>query len=150
MIWFLLLGMAAGVAIGYLVALVRYKKSAPEAQKAQLQLIMEQDRTASLEKDLTRVNELLQEERAKTEKLNTEKATLSANFLNLQEKLDTQKKEVSELQNKFSLEFKNLANEIFEEKSKKFTDQNKNNLGEILTPLKERIEKFEQHWLKHH
>ena len=144
MIWFLLLGMAAGVAIGYLVALVRYKKSAPEAQKAQLQLIMEQDRTASLEKDLTRVNELLQEERAKTEKLNTEKATLSANFLNLQEKLDTQKKEVSELQNKFSLEFKNLANEIFEEKSKKFTDQNKNNLGEILTPLKERIEKFEQ------
>ena len=49
MIWFLLLGMAAGVAIGYLVALVRYKKSAPEAQKAQLQLIMEQDRTALLE-----------------------------------------------------------------------------------------------------
>ncbi len=144
MIWFLLMGIAAGAAIGYLIALVRHKKSAPEVQKAQLQLIMEQDHTAALEKNLTRVNELLQEERAKADKLNTEKATLSANFSNLKEKLETQKKEVSELQNKFSLEFKNLANEIFEEKSKKFTDQNKNNLGEILTPLKERIQKFEQ------
>ena len=144
MIWFLLIGIAAGAAIGYLIALVRNKKSAPEVQKAQLQLIMEQDHTAALEKNLTRVNELLQEERAKADKLNTEKATLSAYFSNLKEKLETQKKEVSELQNKFSLEFKNLANEIFEEKSKKFTDQNKNNLGEILTPLKERIQKFEQ------
>ncbi|MAJ50400.1 MAG: DNA recombination protein RmuC [Flammeovirgaceae bacterium] len=144
MILLLLFGMAAGVTIGYLFALVRYKKSAPDEQKAQLQLNMEQDRTVSLEKNLKKIDQLLKEEHAKTEKLNTENATLSANLLNLQEKLDTQKKEVSELQNKFSLEFKNLANEIFEEKSKKFTDQNKNNLGEILTPLKERIQKFEQ------
>jgi len=95
MIWFLLMGIAAGAAIGYLVALVRYKKPAPEVQKAQLQLIMEQDRTALLEKDLTRVNELLQEERAKADKLNTEKATLSANFSNLKEKLETQKKQIN-------------------------------------------------------
>ena len=37
-----------------------------------------------------------------------------------------------------------LANEIFEEKSKKFTDQNRANLSELLNPLKERIVEFEK------
>ena len=144
MILLLLFGMGAGVAIGYLTASLRYNKSTPDEQKAQLQLKMTLAQTVSLEKNLRELDQLLKNERTKTEKLNTENATLSANFLNLQKKLDTEKKELGELQNKFSLEFKNLANEIFEEKSKKFTDQNKNNLGEILTPLKERIQKFEQ------
>ena len=143
-ILFLIFGMGAGVAIGYLTALLRYNKSTPDGQKAQLQLKMALAQTVSLEKNLKELDQLLKDERTKTEKLNTENATLSANFLNLQKKLDTEKKELDQLQNKFSLEFKNLANEIFEEKSKKFTDQNKNNLGEILTPLKERIQKFEQ------
>lgn len=40
--------------------------------------------------------------------------------------------------------FENLANRIFEEKSKKFTDQNKSNLSNLLGPLKERIITFEQ------
>ena len=140
----LLFGMGAGVAIGYLTALLRYNKSTPDEQKAQLQLKMALAQTVSLEKNLKELDQLLKNERTKTEKLNTENATLSANFLNLQKKLDTEKKELGELQNKFSLEFKNLANEIFEEKSKKFTAQNKDNLGEILIPLKERIQKFEQ------
>ena len=140
----LLFGIGAGVAIGYLIALVRYKNSTPDEQKAQLQHKMELAQTVLLEKNLKELDHLLKIERTKTEKLNTENATLSANFLNLQKKLDTEKKELGELHNKFSLEFKNLANDIFEEKSKRFTDQNKNNLGEILTPLKERIQKFEQ------
>jgi DNA recombination protein RmuC len=37
-----------------------------------------------------------------------------------------------------------LANKILDEKSQKFTDQNKNNLDIILNPLKERIKEFEK------
>ena len=48
------------------------------------------------------------------------------------------------LQDKFQIQFKNLANEILEEKTKKFTDQNKINLSEILNPLKEKITEFEK------
>ncbi|MCF6360953.1 MAG: DNA recombination protein RmuC [Cyclobacteriaceae bacterium] len=40
--------------------------------------------------------------------------------------------------------FENLANKILEDKSKKFTDQNKANLSDLLNPLKERINSFEQ------
>ena len=45
---------------------------------------------------------------------------------------------------KLQIQFKNLANDILDEKTKKFTDQNKTNLSDILNPLKERIEKFEE------
>src|SRR5688572_18506365 len=39
-------------------------------------------------------------------------------------------------------EFKNLANEILEDKSKKFTEQNKLNLDALLTPLGKQIQEF--------
>jgi len=49
------------------------------------------------------------------------------------------KKEIEEMQTKFSDAFENLANKIFEEKSSKFTEKNRVNLDEILKPLKEKI-----------
>ncbi len=39
-------------------------------------------------------------------------------------------------------QFKTLANEILEEKSKRFTEQNQTNIGLLLNPLKERITEF--------
>ena len=41
-----------------------------------------------------------------------------------------------------SNQFKSLANDILEEKSKRFTEQNQTNLGQLLNPLKERIAEF--------
>ncbi len=40
-------------------------------------------------------------------------------------------------------QFKNLANEILEEKSKRFTEQNQANLGGLLNPLSEKIKEFQ-------
>jgi DNA recombination protein RmuC len=76
--------------------------------------------------------------------LNRKLSYLESDYKNLQEKLINHKNEVEKLQEKFSHEFKNLANDIFEEKSKRFTDQNKNNISELLTPLKDRIVEFEK------
>ena len=99
--------------------------------------------------------EMLKSELQKTEiEINTEREKLTNSLsevskldtinLNLQEKLNDQKKELEELQAKFTDAFKNLANEILEEKTKKFTEQNKANLDELLNPLKEKIKDFEQ------
>ena len=63
--------------------------------------------------------------------------------INLQLKLDEHKTEVEKLQEKFTKEFENLANKILEEKSNKFTAQNKENLKIILNPLQEKIKIFE-------
>tara|TARA_R110002073_G_scaffold128999_3_gene275067 strand:- start:22841 stop:24130 length:1290 start_codon:yes stop_codon:yes gene_type:complete len=63
---------------------------------------------------------------------------------NLQIKYDENQKEVEKLQEKFTKEFENLANKILEEKSTKFTEQNKENMKSILNPLKEKIDGFEK------
>jgi len=62
----------------------------------------------------------------------------------LSEKLDTQKKDLTDLQEKFTKEFQLLANKILEEKSEKFTILNKENIENILNPLQERILTFEK------
>ena len=82
-------------------------------------------------------------EREKVLKLNSDISSLKADYDNLQEKLAEQKGEIEELQEKFIKEFENLANKILEEKSSKFTEQNKANLDQILKPLSEKIKDFE-------
>lgn len=62
----------------------------------------------------------------------------------LSTKLEEQKQELDKLQQRFMVEFENLANRIFENKSQKFTEQNKQNLEIILNPLKENIKEFKQ------
>lgn len=63
---------------------------------------------------------------------------------NLKEKLELQQKETLGLQERFTSEFENLANKILEEKSEKFTKQNKVNLETLLNPLQQKIVAFEQ------
>ena len=57
--------------------------------------------------------------------------------------MEENKQEVEQLQEKFTKEFENLANKIFDEKTSKFSEQSKSNLQEILNPLKERISEFQ-------
>jgi len=55
-----------------------------------------------------------------------------------------QEKYIAELQQQFKMEFEQIANKILEEKSSKFTVQNKVNMDLILSPLKENIKAFEE------
>tara|TARA_B100000959_G_scaffold106289_1_gene112114 strand:- start:2327 stop:3466 length:1140 start_codon:yes stop_codon:yes gene_type:complete len=59
---------------------------------------------------------------------------------------DPQRKvdEINQMKEILTLEFKNLANEILDEKTKKIGEVNKENLSNILNPLKENIERFEK------
>ncbi len=65
-------------------------------------------------------------------------------FKTIEEKLNEQKNDIEKINEKLTLQFKNLANDILEEKSKKFTEQNKTSISELLTPLKEKIISFEK------
>jgi len=61
-----------------------------------------------------------------------------------EEKLLKQKEEIEKIGEKFSNEFKVLANTILDEKSKKFTEQNQMNLKTLLAPLDENIKEFKK------
>lgn len=83
---------------------------------------------------------------AQIEKLITEKqiifaknAELSAVNESMQKSLETQKGEITKIQEESKLQFENLANKILEEKTEKFTTLNQNNLKSILEPFQEKI-----------
>jgi DNA recombination protein RmuC len=93
----------------------------------------------------------LRENITEKENIRTEKDALAiqlskkeVDFDNLLERNREQKQEVEQLQEKFTKEFENLANKILEEKTTKFTEQNKENLKNILSPLQDKIQLFEK------
>ena len=71
-------------------------------------------------------------------------ATAETENKNLLEDLTKKQNEIVETEEKLKTAFKNLANEILEEKTQKFTEQNRTKLEEILKPLGEKIRDFEK------
>lgn len=63
---------------------------------------------------------------------------------NLSEKLDTQKREIEELQKRLTAEFENIASKILKERAEEFSLSNHKNLSQILSPLQEKILTFEK------
>lgn len=139
-IW-LISGVVLGGAGAWMIAKFKFASDAKDSEAA---LQVERERVANLQREAEALKKELLSERAIVLDLNNKLSSTEADYRNLQEKLRDQKQEMEKIQEKFSLEFKNLANEIFEEKSKKFTDQNKVNLGELLNPLREKITEFEK------
>ncbi|MBH1960590.1 MAG: DNA recombination protein RmuC [Flavobacteriia bacterium] len=78
------------------------------------------------------------------QKIFARNAELSAINNSLQQSLKNQRAEIEQIQETAKTEFKNLANEILEEKSRKFTESNKENLDQLLKPLGENLETFKK------
>lgn len=96
------------------------------------------------EKTLLQVNNEKETIRTEKEVLAIQLSKKEVDFENLWERNKEQKQEVEQLQEKFTKEFENLANKILDEKSNKFTEQNKENMKNILSPLQEKILHFEK------
>jgi len=76
--------------------------------------------------------------------LTAQHSTKEAELKHMTNRLQEQKQEMMQIGEKLNNDFRILANEILEEKSKRFTEQNKTNLDQILKPLNERIKEFEK------
>lgn len=103
-----------------------------------------QNEQLTFEKQLALLNSEKENIRSEKEALAIQLSKKEVDFENLWERNKEQKEEVNQLQEKFTKEFENLANKILEEKSVKFTEQNKENLKNILNPLQEKIHLFEK------
>jgi DNA recombination protein RmuC len=99
---------------------------------------------ARLAEERTRAEARFNEERSKTDILQPQLAAAVKENENLLQKLTEQKAELEQLNQRFTREFENLANRILDEKSQKFTEQNRSNLDIILNPFKEKLREFEQ------
>ena len=98
----------------------------------------------SFEKQLELANAEKESIRNEKEAINIQLTKKEVDFENLWQRNKEQKEEVEKLQEKFTKEFENLANKILDEKSNKFTEQNKENMKNILSPLQDKIQLFEK------
>lgn len=148
----LLLVLVAGLLIIYMKVA---RSSVPDDQssimeiKLQLEDAISGKRIASekviwLNQQIETIGRELQSKEAVIIDLNARISRKEAELNALGEKLLEQKNEIGQLHEKFQIEFKNLANEILEEKSLKFTEQNKTRLEEIIKPLREKLREFEK------
>ncbi|MDO9273337.1 MAG: DNA recombination protein RmuC [Rugosibacter sp.] len=74
--------------------------------------------------------------------LATELADLNARFTAQRNQAEKEVALLLEAKETLSNQFKSLANDILEEKSKRFTEQNQINISQLLNPLKDRLIEF--------
>ncbi|HEX7584770.1 MAG TPA: DNA recombination protein RmuC, partial [Prolixibacteraceae bacterium] len=103
-----------------------------------------EDRNQSLQKE--REELLLQIQLLRTDNSiqSQQLARAEADFGNLQEKLESQKKEMETLQQKFTTEFENIAAKILKQNTVDFSVSNQKSITDLLSPLKEKIQVFEK------
>jgi len=99
-------------------------------------------RLRSKEQDFQRLTDDLQKESGKAERLLTENATLQAHLENEQKGTVDKLKLLQDSEARLKTEFENLANRIFEDKSKAITEQNSGRISSLLQPFKEQLESF--------
>lgn len=136
-----------GLFIGKLIANLKFEKEKSSSEKGlttlELQHSTLQETLKNSENKIDELQSELKFIQKEKEGLISDKTRLETEFKNTEEKLSENKGEVEKLHEKFNKEFENLANKILDEKSTKFTAQNKENLKVILNPLQEKIKVFE-------
>ena len=147
-----IVALAIGIFIGKLIFSARFQADKISLEEkliaftSQFNQLKEQiivDKT-TFEKQLENANGEKESIRSEKDSLAIQLSKKEVDFENLWERNKEQKEEVEKLQEKFTKEFENLANKILEEKSNKFTEQNKENMKNILTPLQDKIHLFEK------
>ena len=105
------------------------------AKQSEMELIQQSQSRLSSEN-----SSLLSEVQTSREELVSVKTSLDAERRQFEEKLAL----LNESKEQLGEAFKNIANEIFEDKSQKFTSTNRESLNAVLTPLNEKIQRFEK------
>jgi|TARA_R100001460_G_scaffold55813_2_gene95252 DNA recombination protein RmuC len=140
-----IIALVAGLTAGFFIA---HFKSKSETSRLE-------ERNSNLDEQLTENEQKLEalqhekesqlkEERERSAELDRQLAGLKSEYSGLQEKLAEQKGQLAEMQEQFTIQFENLANKILEEKSEKFTKQNKESLDQLLNPLGLKLEEFKK------
>ncbi|QDO95412.1 DNA recombination protein RmuC [Formosa sediminum] len=98
----------------------------------------------ALQKNILKLESEREDIRREKEFLNTELTRRNSEYENLRQQNLQREKDVVKQQEQLRKDFELLANKILEEKSEKFTLQNKENIKSILHPLHEKIQGFEK------
>jgi DNA recombination protein RmuC len=130
-----------GAYIGMTITKLKSKgeQSTLEERQNQMQFTIDE-----LKQNVDKIEKEREDIRREKEFLNSELTRKNTEYENLQQLNLKRDKELEERQAQLRKDFELLATRILDEKSEKFTLQNKENIKNILNPLQEKIKTFEE------
>tara|TARA_R110002073_G_scaffold23229_5_gene79371 strand:- start:5906 stop:7225 length:1320 start_codon:yes stop_codon:yes gene_type:complete len=141
LIFSILFSAAIGAYLGMLFTKLKSKSEQSTLKERQNQMSVTID---ELKQNLNKIEGEREEIRREKDFLNSELTRKNTEFKNLQEQNLKRDKELAKQQEQLRKDFELMASKILDEKSEKFTLQNKENIKQILTPLQEKIQIFEK------
>lgn len=141
-LFLLFLGLLLGSAAAWLIAKFRFRSEAVPRDELE-QHYVPRPLHEHLQNEADRRRDDLLDKEEELRILTGRLSSLEQTIIHLEDRLAHQRQETEELQTRSRLEFENLANRLLEEKSRKFTSQNHEQLQDLLAPLRERINAFE-------
>lgn len=122
-----------------------------QSQKLRLAELSAQEKLLAREAELGTAVQSLHRSDEERLALSNEVQTLREAKAKLETSLELEQKQhgkdlafLNESKEQLSVAFKNIANEIFDDKSKKLVDNNKESLSTVLSPLQDKIRQFEK------
>ncbi len=152
-----ILGLLAGIILGFVLGRKAGEKSAHKTDNNRnLQQLQDEknkllEENGSLKGKFENTNKVFEAQKAEFQQMTQryellvkQKAEADATIKNLEKRFDEQKKEIEEVNKRFQLEFENIANKILKRNTEEFVSTNEKKINDILTPLKEKINTFEE------
>lgn len=122
-----------------------------QSQQLRLAELSAQEKLLAREAELAIAQQSLHRSESEREALAGELQNLREQKAKLETSLEIKQKQhdkdlafLKDSEQKLSVAFENIANRIFDDKSKKFVDNNKESLSTVLSPLQEKIRQFEK------
>ncbi len=155
LIW-LAIALIIGFILGFIPAVLLVKSRTQAARQAGRQdlateLATLEERLASRDARLQRFEAELKGKEAKLDELTQlrtelerDKSRMAAELHEQAKSADEKLQVLNDAKKELQTQFENLANQIFEAKTKSFAEQSRANLDTILTPFKEKITAFEK------
>jgi DNA recombination protein RmuC len=138
---YLFAGFAAGAFVTWLF-LRRNPAAATDNSSLQRQAVLEQQLQDEKSRALS-VNSEKQELQQQLMELTGAKAQSDARYVALNERLQEQKAEIEQLHKTLQEQFRNIATDILQKSSSTVQEEHRTRLNDILTPLRDKIERFE-------
>ncbi|MCB0398130.1 MAG: DNA recombination protein RmuC [Winogradskyella sp.] len=130
-----------GAYLGMLFTKLKSKSEQSTLEERQSQLSITIN---DLKQNISKIESEREDIRREKEFLNAELSRKNTEYENLQEQNLKRDEELAKQQEQLRKDFELMASKILDEKSEKFTIQNKENIKNILNPLEEKIKTFEK------
>tara|TARA_Y100000589_G_C27160301_1_gene632466 strand:- start:19 stop:1341 length:1323 start_codon:yes stop_codon:yes gene_type:complete len=130
-----------GAYLGMLFTKLKSKSEQSTLEERQSQLSITIN---DLKQNISKIESEREDIRREKELLNAELSRKNTEYENLQEQNLKRDEELAKQQEQLRKDFELMASKILDEKSEKFTIQNKENIKNILNPLEEKIKTFEK------